>query len=1736
MISRTISKTSKRWKARRQAALKHTARGLSIENLEGRALLSAISFVNGGVGDGTLTNPVAGYEGTQDTVIFSRLPNSNFGGDTGISPDQQDADDGGVRGVRQGLLRFDDIFTSGAESGKIPYGSQINSAQLVISAFNDSNAAMQMSLYRMRQDWAESTSTWNVPTSGNTNPVGGIQAAESEAFDLPPDAILLDASTPTVPVKRAFDVTLSLKHWSSGEANYGWLIESASTNGWDFSTSEAGPADRPVLIVDYTAPAATGQGSFEFLDLAPRVTEGDSGTQVVSLPVARFGGLAAASVGVTVTAGTASTPDFSYAGPATLSFAAGQSVGTIDIVINGDTAIEGLETLTVALSPAGGSAVSAGRGMATLTIADDDLLINEVLANASGVGETNREYVELIGTPGATIPAGYQFVVFEGEEEERGGKDRTGAAVTDEGAGIGVADVVYDLSGLTIGSNGLLVITSSGWLFTPEPGTAVAPQPLPTLEDSSQTYSLWFSQNGNFVVGEDYDRDRYLLQSSQSGFQTEPGVGVGALDPELLPLGAQLIDSVGIVEGGGNDRDRAVGLTNPGVHIHQPSGTSSGTTPDAVSRRLGQKAPNTIGVWFNGDIPNPTATPIRYALTPDASVVNPLGAVLTPGAPNILRNVFFTVTSIEVEEAAGVARLAVSRTGDTADIDVAYSFSDQTANSAGGADYTAVPGVLQFRNGSLSETISIPVNGTDGIAEGFESFLVNLTAVTEPGGGTSNYLAVGGSATVTIIDANVSVGTFQQGVGGYLGTTDTYLDGDLVNLAFGQGEEIVVDLQKGDGEPSYEGLATRPQQALVKFGDIFGSGPGQIPEGAEIFGGFLTLNVLSESDSTATIALHRMLIDWNENTATWRDPQGSVGDLVTDGIMPDGVAAVARPDSIVSTPARAGRVQVPLNVETLQAWANGGIVNYGWLISSDSPDSFRFESSESSLMGAFRPQLTVLYTQPTGAGTLEFALDEGTRVNEGNTASVVVNRVGGSSGSLQFSYAITAGSGGLADIGTATPGSPITFTDGETFKVIQIPTIDDAEVESDEMLSIALSIGGTVVDTTTLTIRDNDFNPTKATLLLNEFFVNSPGADNPHEFIELVGTAGLGLGGFYVLVLDSDLGPQTGLDDFSVALGGYRNGASGLTIVTAEDHATNRNRGDVPGDGAPVDNFGFWVPSSTTRITDPALNGEVIANDSASFVLVYSPRAELPTIGFDFDWDNDGALNLPAGAVIVDSIAINDGSVGDVLYGGTNFQADFVADSISRLRGNTARNNTVAWFGGDTKGSDDPLVYEDGRTLRLPVEGAALTPGEINVAADSVRVALQSVVAGADGRSLVLSFSGPVSQVLDGDGSFTSATGMGIGISDLGGLAVLDVESRPDVTGLGTNTLTVTFTGNAVTNGLPPTGTYRLNLVGDSLIGNGRSTDNDLDSTTSAVSNGAVEFRVAGGVISVPGAVNETVITVPAGQTVTDTSVLAGDTVLVKRGPGTLVLTLAHTHSGGVVVEEGEVVLRNTSALNNGPLDIRAAASVSLETGVSRVPVSALVLDADGRLDVGRAGLMIAAGGHDAAAIRQAIVAGRSGGTWAGTRGITSAAAASTAGRAVGYAPGSAGSMIVAFAASGDTNLDGQVSVVDLVAIQSSGVYGTGSSAAWFQGDSNYDGVVSVVDMVAMQSSGVYGRGNYNPAPAATATIAPAAATSSTTRAAEAPSIFKLAFASLTEEQVTGSSASKATKKAFASL
>ena len=1405
---RNRSSAKKSRKASKQARSAHR-NGLRFEPLEERRLLAVTSFQEG----------ASGYTGAEDTILYSISPDSNFASETSMSPDQQDAN-----GVRQGLLRFDNIIGTG--TGQIPAGSTIQNATLTVNVVNSSVAQMQMSLYRMLTDWDESLATWN-----SFGSIGGVQASEMESVATA-DATLFDPNTGLM----TFDVTKSVTNWAAGQDNFGWLIESAATDGWDFETTEASQAGRPKLDVSFTAPA--GPGTIEFIDTTIVQAEGDSGTTQAEVVVSRLGGVSGAvSASYTVSAGTASGADFT-ATSGTVNFAAGQTRATFMVDIAGDTSLEGSETINIALSTPTGGATLGTNSSATLTIADDDALINEVLANVSPVDpqnqitdETNREYVELIGTPGESL-AGYYFVIFEGQEEETAG-------TTDE-TGSGVADLVVDLSGQTFGANGLLVLKPTDWIYTADPDSntmdiAAFDAVGGGIEDDSQTYALVRS-SVPIVQGTDYDTIGEYVNTTRESVDSPLG-SVGVLDAAPFSTGdAEFVDSV-FVQNGGSDRDRAAvtGLINlPGVHIHQPTGASSSNnvTSDALSRREGNKIPNTLGAWFNGDIMDDRVdNPVIEYLngTTRISVVAPDGSVLTPGATNTLRNVFVTANVTSVDEmGAPIVTFTVTRTGDTSQaIDVNFTTVDGTAQA--GSDYVAQSGVLEFGIGEDVKTVDVQVL-SDSVAEGFENFSLQLTSADSP------FLITDDVATVTINDADVTVATFQNGINGYAGTIDTFLDGEQPALPVGGiAPRIIVD--DAAGNPDFGGATgdnIRPQQGLLRFEDVFGAGLNQVPEGAQIFGGFVTVTVFNESSSAAEINFHRMLQDWNEQ-ATWADPQrtvpGASGSTV-NGVTPDGTEAAAFIDTSVPFPAQGGSVQIPLNQDTLQAWSNGTLDNFGWAIFSDSDSSWEFSSSEDAQ--AFRPELTILYTAPSGAGEFGFVEAE-QNVIEGNTATVTVQRIGGSTGPASVDYSVGFGTASASDVTGGTSGT-LSFADGELSKTFTVQTTGDTALETNETLTLTLNNGAVAAGkgAATLTIRDNDASTTAPPVLVSEILYNQPGNDGGAELFELVGTPGAALGGFYAVVIAGDVGADQGATDLVVDLGSFTNGANGTTLIGGRD------------------TFTWDVPADTTFVGLEELNVEFLGgadNGTSTYALVYSPEP-LFTGRFDYDWDNSGifgnGLELPAGATIVDSIAIQDNSLADTTYGGlgntiqTNPVASF--DGVSRRVGNTTRNSASAFFAGDIEGSNDALVYDPAASVGLPSDGAAITPGLVNTGNNAQNPLVSVTSVDVTGGKVTIEFSGDVEQILVGDGTdFTGPIGPGISITQLDNTAIPNIDAIPVVSGFGTSTLELTFTGAAAVGGNLPAGTYNLNFVSNSVVANGRALDADGVGTPS---NATMEITI----------------------------------------------------------------------------------------------------------------------------------------------------------------------------------------------------------------------------------------------------------------------------------------------------
>ena len=103
-------------------------------------------------------------------------------------------------------------------------------------------------------------------------------------------------------------------------------------------------------------------------------------------------------------------------------------------------------------------------------------------------------------------------------------------------------------------------------------------------------------------------------------------------------------------------------------------------------------------------------------------------------------------------------------------------------------------------------------------------------------------------------------------------------------------------------------------------------------------------------------------------------------------------------------------------------------------------------------------------------------------------------------------------------------------------------------------------------------IRDNDFSAFSGDLLLNELWINSPGNDPPHEFVELKGVPGIEMGSLYYVAIEGLVGDREGAAEKVVDLGEFANGSAaadgnGYTILTPD-----------------AADFAFQVPTGTTQV------------------------------------------------------------------------------------------------------------------------------------------------------------------------------------------------------------------------------------------------------------------------------------------------------------------------------------------------------------------------------------------------------------------------------------------------------------------------------------------------------------------------------------------------------------------------
>jgi hypothetical protein len=205
------------------------------------------------------------------------------------------------------------------------------------------------------------------------------------------------------------------------------------------------------------------------------------------------------------------------------------------------------------------------------------------------------------------------------------------------------------------------------------------------------------------------------------------------------------------------------------------------------------------------------------------------------------------------------------------------------------------------------------------------------------------------------------VASFRQGLDGYTGTVDTWLNSASASTSYRTATSLQVD--------SSGGAAT--EQTVVRFDDIFGNGPGQIPTDATIQSATLTMHLTNTGNAPT---LHRMKQTWAD-TATWTTSGA--------GIQTDGVEAVAAADAVFAHAAPTN-VSYAVDVATsIAAWKLAPSSNFGWLIQPTGSDGVFFASAEQPV-AAQRPRLDVTYV-PSGSNHAPVATADVRAVNAGGT-------------------------------------------------------------------------------------------------------------------------------------------------------------------------------------------------------------------------------------------------------------------------------------------------------------------------------------------------------------------------------------------------------------------------------------------------------------------------------------------------------------------------------------------------------------------------------------------------------------------------------------------------------------------------------------------------------------------------------------------------------------------------------
>lgn len=504
--------------------------------------------------------------------------------------------------------------------------------------------------------------------------------------------------------------------------------------------------------------------------------------------------------------------------------------------------------------------------------------------------------------------------------------------------------------------------------------------------------------------------------------------------------------------------------------------TTSGVLHFAAGQFVG-----TIVVPILDDKQHETSESFTVVLShPNGAVVGPVSTatVTIEDEDPLPPSLAFTQASATVDETAGTVTVDVVRSGDpNADVSVSYATVDATALA--GSDYDTTSGILHFAPGTISRTIVVPIRDDDEF-EGDETFSLVLSDPTNGAG-----LGAITSATITIVSEDPPPATLS-----FVFSTAA------VSESAGS---VTIQVTRG-GDPNAEvsvSYATADGTALA--GSDYSAATGTLNFAAGVLSRTIVVPILDDS----------VVENGKEFSVVLSQPVGGVLGATTlltvtilnDDLPPPAIALSQAALTVseaagqaILTVSRLGNLSVEATVSyttaagTAQAGSDftsaSGIVHFAAgefnrTIVIPIRDDGDHETSESFTVVLSDPNGAVLGGVTTATVTIQdndpvptvlSFLRTIVTVGEGGGPAVVeASRDGDIANELTVPYTLADGTArsGVDYVGT---GGTLRFAPGQRTQRIEVPIVDDGNVESDETFTVSLGNAGSA----TVTIVDND--------------------------------------------------------------------------------------------------------------------------------------------------------------------------------------------------------------------------------------------------------------------------------------------------------------------------------------------------------------------------------------------------------------------------------------------------------------------------------------------------------------------------------------------------------------------------------------------------------------------------------------------------------------------------------------